>query len=77
MVASISKLLDFGFQHIDIWRSEPMSLAQVGLPYLDIYAFGVFQCSIMLFTLMVVVSCQRVQTRSHHNQRTLMLLRRS
>ena len=26
----ISKLFDFGFQHIDIWRSEPMSLAQVG-----------------------------------------------
>ncbi len=25
-----TKLLDFGFEHIDIWRSEPMSLAQVG-----------------------------------------------
>jgi len=26
----LNKLLDFGFDHIDIWRSEPMSLAQVG-----------------------------------------------
>ena len=26
----LNKLIDFGFEHIDIWRSEPMSLAQVG-----------------------------------------------
>lgn len=27
---AMQKLLDFGFNHIDIWRSEPMTLAQVG-----------------------------------------------
>lgn len=25
----MDKLLDFGFQHIDLWRSEPMELVQV------------------------------------------------